>query len=401
VAHGKNKLTAVQIRKSDPGVLQDGGCLSLRKTETGGRWNYRYSFAGKRRDMGLGSLEDVTLAEARQLRDKWSAVLLEGKDPVTERVRVKEAEKAEIGRRDPTLADIVDVVFEAKKDGLRGNGTNGRWRSPIDLHVLPKIGHMPISTIHQTDIQKTLAPIWRKKHPTATKAIQRLEIIFRQARLSGLEVDPFTVEAAKHMLGEVRHVVEPITATPWQNIPELYQNLEGNAPSRLALRLMILTAVRSTALRAARFSEIEGDVWTIPAERMKGAEGKVSDFRVPLSTGALDVIAICAEYRTDDRLFPSSHSGKSISDVAIHKTMNRLGEKGRPHGLRTSFRTWVQDTNAATFDVAETALAHTVGNKVERSYARSDLLDQRRALMQRWADFATVQQAKIVSIRGA
>ncbi len=233
VAHGKNKLTAVQIRKSDPGVLQDGGGLSLRKTETGGRWNYRYSLAGKRRDMGLGSLDDVTLAEARQIRDKWSTVLLDGKDPVSERSRVKEAEKAEMGRHDPTLADMVDVVFEAKKDGLRGNGVNGRWRSPIDLHVLPKIGHMPISTIHQTDIQKALAPIWRKKHPTATKAIQRLEIIFRQARLSGLEVDPFTVEAAKHMLGEVRHVVEPITATPWQNIPELYQNLEGNAPSRL------------------------------------------------------------------------------------------------------------------------------------------------------------------------
>ena len=398
--HGKNKLTALQIKKAEVGILQDGGGLSLRKTETGGRWNYRYSFAGKRRDMGLGSLDDVSLAEARQSRDRWATALQEGRDPVSERERVRATEKAEMTRHDPTLAEMFEVVFEAKKAGLRGEGANGRWRSPIDWHVLPKIGHMPMSTIHQTDIQRTLAPIWRKKHPTAEKAIQRLAIIFRQARLSGLDVDPFTVEAAKHMLGEVRHIAEPITATPWQNIPDLYKRLEGNAPSRLALRLMILTTVRSTALRAATFDEIEGDVWTVPAARMKGAEGRVSDFRVPLPTEALNVIAVCEEYRTNQFLFPSSHAGKSISDVSIHKTMNRLEEAGRPHGLRTSFRTWVQDTNAATFDVAETALAHIVGNKVERSYARSDLLDQRRILMQKWADYVTGEAAKVVKIRG-
>ncbi len=400
MSRGKNKMTAMQIRKTESGVLQDGGGLSLKKTAAGGRWNYRYSFAGKRRDMGLGSLSDVSLAEARQARDRWASALLDGKDPISERERVRAVEKAEMTRHDPTLSDLVDVVFEAKKEGLRGGGANGRWRSPIDLHVLPKIGHMPISTIHQTDIQRALSPIWRKKHPTAEKAIQRLAIIFRQARLSGLDVDPFTVEAAKHMLGEVRHTPVPITATRWQDIPDLYERLEGNAPSRLALRLMILTTVRSTALRAATFDEIEGDVWTVPAERMKGAEGRVSDFRVPLSTAALRIISVCEEYRTSKFLFPSSHANKSISDVAIHKTMNRLEETGRPHGFRTSFRTWVQDTNSASFDVAETALAHIVGNKVERTYARSDLLDQRRVVMQKWSDFVTGAEAKVVKLRG-
>jgi len=167
----------------------------------------------------------------------------------------------------------------------------------------------------------------------------------------------------------------------------------------LALRLMILTTVRSAALRAARFDEIEGDIWTVPAERMKGMEGQVTDFRVPLSIEAQRVIGICREFSSNDFLFPSSHAGKSISDRAIHKTLEGLKEAGQPHGFRTSFRTWVQDSNAAPFDVAETALSHIVGNKVERAYARSDLLDQRRILMQKWADFVTGAEAKVVKIR--
>jgi integrase len=401
MSRGKNKLTAVQIRKAKPGVLQDGGGLSLRKTETGGRWNYRYSFAGKRRDMGLGSLADISLAEARQIRDKWAAMLIDGLDPISERDRVRDAEKAAMSKADPTLSEMTDIVFEAKKAGWRGEGSRGRWRSTLDNHVLPKIGNMPISTIHQKDIQKALAPIWRSKHPTAKKAILRLGMIFEQAKLSGYDVDPFTVAAAKHMLGEVKHKPKPIAATPWQDIPDLYEKLDGNAASRLALRMMILTTVRSSALRAARFSEIEGDVWTVPADRMKGTEGHVTEFRVPLSSEAMRVLAICEEYRVNDFLFPSSHAGKHISETAIHKTMDRLQETGQPHGFRTSFRTWVQDTNAASFDVAETALAHTVGNKVERAYARSDLLDQRRILMQKWADYVTGAEAKVLAFPGA
>lgn len=400
MARAKNKLTAMQIKKAGPGVYQDGGGLSLKKTAESGKWIYRYSIAGRRRDMGLGTLSEVSLSEARQQRDKWQAVLQSGKDPISERDRLLAEELADMDRQDPTLQEVAHTVFEARKAGLRGDGERGRWFSPIQLYVLPDLGPRRISEIHQKDIQKTLSKIWRTKPPTAEKAIQRLGIIFKQARLMGLDVDPFTVEAAKHMLGEVRHKAKPIAATPWQEMPDLYPKLAGLGSSRLALRFLILTAVRGMGVRGARFDEIDGDLWTVPAERIKGREGRVDDFRVPLSAEAMKVVGEAREARRSDFLFPSYRDG-SITDVAIAKVLNELGEPGRPHGFRTSFRTWVQDTEAASYDVAETALGHILGNKVERSYARSDLLDQRRILMQKWADFVTGTEAKVIPIRGA
>lgn len=350
--------------------------------------------------MGLGSLDDVTLAQARQMLDKWLTVFQVGRDPISERDRIRAEEKAQIEKQDPTLSEMTKIVFEAKKSGMRGDGTRGRWMSAPEVHVLPKIGHMPISEIHQANIQRCFAAIWRSKHPTAIKAIRRLSIIFKQAKLSGIDADPFTVEAAKHLAGDVRHVAKLITATRWQDIPDLYQRLRGSrASSHMALRLAILTAARSMSVRGATFDEFDGDIWTAPADRMKGREGQVSGFRIPLSQEALRLVAICEEYKVSEYLFPSNHAGKFISDHALHKALTEMKEPGRPHGFRTSFRTCVQDTDAAHFDVAETALAHIVGNKVERAYARSDLLDQRRVLMQKWADHVTGTEAKVVKIR--
>ena len=155
--------------------------------------------------------------------------------------------------------------------------------------------------------------------------------------------------------------------------------------------MMILTATRTDSVRGMHFDEIDGDIWTVPAERMKGAQGKVRDFRVPLPPAALAIVDDLRPFRSG-LLFPGS-TGRPLTSKALEKALNTLGEAGRPHGFRTSFRTWVQDTRAADWDVAETALAHVIGNRIERSYARSDLLDQRRALMARWAAFVTGAEA--------
>lgn len=391
----KNKLSAVAVRHAPPGKLQDGGGLILDKGEAGGKWIYRYSIAGHRRDMGLGPYPDVTLAAARLERDKWAAVLYSGIDPIAERKRRIEAARVEASRENPTLAQLVEMAFEGKKATLRGDGERGRWMSPLKIHVLPRLGKRPASEIHQNDIRDVLAPIWRKKHETAQKAIGRLAIAFTKGKLSGFPVDPFTIEAAKHMLGEVRQESRPIEATPWQDIPALFARMDSHmTTAHLCLQLIILTAVRGDAARGARLEEIDGDVWTVPADRVKGRLGRVGDFRVPLSPAALAVIEKCRPGVRDGFLFPASkHGGNAgpISAAGIEKAMNVLGEAGRPHGLRTSFRTWVQDTEAATYDVAETALGHTIGGKVERSYARSDLLDRRRDLMDRWAVFVCAQ----------
>ena len=226
-----------------------------------------------------------------------------------------------------------------------------------------------------------------------------MRIIFRKAKLMGLDADPFVVEAAAHILGDVKRKVEHIAATPWREVPGVYARLNRSGASFRCLRWMILTATRSESARGARFSEIEGDIWTIPAERMKGTQGDVEAFRVPLSSEALRLLEEFKKSATGDLMFPSYRSGY-ISSTALQKVLNEMGEAGRPHGFRTSFRSWVQDTEAASFDVAETALAHRVGSTVERSYARSDLLDQRRVLMERWSNFVAGEAAKVVKLRG-
>lgn len=344
------KLTNLAIRKSGPGRLGDGNGLELERTEAGGKWIWRYSFAGKRRRMGLGTYPIISLADARRERDRWAAVLATGADPIGERRAAIEAAQAEMDREDPTLTELAEMVLEAKSDGLRGGGTPGRWMSPLTTHVLPKIGRRRISTLKAADIREALRPIWRTKHPTAEKAIQRLHIIFRQGKLIGYDCDPFTVDSAKHMLGEVLHEQIPITATAWQDIPILYEKLDGRGPVAACLQVMILTLVRSAGCRGATFNEFDGDVWTVPASRMKGRKGKVSDFRVPLSPEALRVLEGQRAY--GGVYVFSALRGQPVSDTALAKHLTELGEAGRPHGFRTSFRTWVQDTDATSWDAA-------------------------------------------------
>lgn len=393
------RLTAVAIRKAGAGRLGDGDGLELHKSDVNaGKWVWRYSLAGKRRQMGLGSWPQVGLADARSERDRWARELVQGRDPITERRAAVEATLAEIERDDPTLETLAHDVLEARKAILRNAGKAARWLSPLERHVFPKIGRKPISTIRQHDIKAALAPIWRTKYPTATKAIQRLRIIFRQGKLMGFDCDPFTIDAAQHMLGAVIHTPEPIAATPWQEAPDLFARLEGRGTSAACLRFMLLTLVRASGCRGARYDEIEGDVWTVPADRMKGQVGSVRDFRVPLSDAALEIIET-RKALGGDYLFAGPR-GRPVSDTALSKFMTEMGEVGRPHGFRTSFRTWVQDTDACPWEVSETILAHTIGGRIERSYARSDMLERRRPVMQAWADFVIGREAKVIAIRG-
>jgi len=268
--------------------------------------------------------------------------------------------------------------------------------SPIRLYMIPALGRKHMSSIHQTDIHAALKPIWREKHPTAIKAINRTKIIFEQARLMGVDCDPFTVEAAKHMLGDVDHKVRHLKATPWQEVPALFARLAEPSAVNLCLRWCILTLVRSHGCRGARFEEIQDDVWTVPAARIKGRSAHVQDFRVPISMPAQKIVEIASEI-SGDYLFPGLKHGH-ISDVALNKALKRVGAAGTLHGFRTSFRTWVQDTDACTFEVAETVLGHRIGGTVERSYARSDLLDRRRVVIEKWAGFVTRRPADVVRI---
>lgn len=383
--HATNRLSATQAKAAGKGKHADGGGLWLyKKDDTGGKWVLRYTLHSIRHEMGLGRFPDVSLKEAREAASDWRSLVRQGVDPIKERER----RNAEAARNSNILSDIALEAFEARKAELKGDGKAGRWFSPLELHVLPRLGKMPVSEINQRDIRDTLAPIWHEKAETARKALNRLSICLQHAAALGLDVDLQATTKARALLGKPRHVATNIPAMPWQDVPEFYQSLDGDSVTELAMRMLILTAVRSAPLRHMHEDEIDGDIWTIPPERMKARVGAASDFRVPLSTEALNVLSEARKFARDGFLFPGVRAGV-ISDMTMSSFMKRRGLIYRPHGFRSSFRDWTAETTNAPREVAETCLGHVTGGSVERAYRRTDFLEQRRALMERWGGFVS------------
>lgn len=386
-----NKLTAQAAKAAGPGKISDGGGLWLHKREDGGsQWVLRVVVHGRRREMGLGGYPTVSLREARDAADKWRGMVRQGLDPIKERER----QRREAERSIHLLKDIALDAFESRKAELKGDGTAGRWFSPLELHVLPKLGKVPVADIDQRDIRDTLAPIWHTKADTARKAMNRLGICLKHAAALGLDVDLQATDKAKALLGKTRHKPTNIPAMNWREVPAFYQSLNGGTVTELALRLLILTAVRSHPLRHLRLDQIDGDVWTIPGEAMKGRRDATPDFRVPLSREALAVIEQAKPFARDGYLFPGIRKGV-ISDMTMGKFMDRRELDARPHGFRSSFRDWTAEATSTPREVAETCLGHVAGGSVERAYRRTDFLEQRMALMARWSNMLTARMNKV------
>ena len=392
-------LNNTRIKNALAGSKQcDGRGLWFVKTKAAGKWIYRFTYLGRRREMGLGTFPTVTLAMARQARDEAARTLAQGQDPIQAREAERQAAKDELNRTDPTLEDLVNMAFEAKRAGLRGDGERGRWLSPLTLHVLPRIGRKRVSLLTALDVVDTLKPIWRTKHPTAEKAMQRLNIALKWGKLAGMPCDPEIAARAQHLLGEVRHVEQHIEATPWQEIPGVYARLlESPSMSAICVRWHVLTLVRSMGCRLAEKAEVSGAVWTVPAARIKGKEGAAKDFAVPLGPEAMAIIK--DTLRWEGRyLFPGP-TDRPISDVAVNKALTRAKTMGRVHGLRTSFRTWVQDTQPAEMEnTAEMILGHRIYGATESAYARSDMLERRRGLMLAWEGHVTSERGAALRV---
>ncbi|RXV66512.1 integrase [Roseovarius sp. A46] len=327
----------------------------------------------------------------RKLAQRWRKVAAEGRDPVKER----EAEARAARREDISLAVITADAFETRKAELKGDGKAGRWLLPLERHVLPKLGKVPVTDLDQRDIRDTLAPIWHSKADTARKAMNRLSIVMKHAAALGLDVDLQATDKAKALLGKSRHVPRNIPAMNWRDVPEFYASLEEPTLTHLALRLLILTGVRSTPLRKIRLDQIEEDVWTIPADVVKGRKGATEAFRVPLSTEARRVIELARPHARNGFLFPNTRGGV-ISDMTLSRHMQRRGLEARPHGFRTSLRTWLAEATDAPHEVAETMLGHVVDGSVVRAYRRTDYLDKRMKLAERWADHVTGGAGQVV-----
>ncbi len=391
------RLSAAKVRSCEPGKYADGGGLWLYKREDGrGQWVLRVTIHGRRREMGLGALTEVSLKEARDAADKWRATVRENKDPIKERERLRR----EAARNMHLLKDIALDAFESRKAELKGEGVNGRWFSQLELHVLPKLGKIPVAEIDQNDIRDVLAPIWHTKAETARKALNRLGICLKHGAALGLDVDLQATAKAAALLGRQRHKTENIPALDWREVPEFYASLSDGTPAHLALRLVILTGMRPGPVRYMQEDQFDDDVWTVAGEGMKGRRDTTPDFRVPLSTEALAVLNQVKRLARNGVMFPSVRKGV-LSDATMSRLMERRGMKARPHGFRSSFRTWLAEATDVPRDIAETCLAHTVGNAVERAYRRTDFLDQRRVVMERWAMHVTGQTGKLLQLVSA
>jgi integrase len=342
--------------------------------------------------MGLGSASEVSLKQAREAAERWRAVTRADLDPIKER----EQERRLAARKLHLLKEIAEDAFESRKAELKGDGVAGRWFSPLALHILPKLGKVPVSHIDQTEIRNTLAPIWHSKADTARKALNRLSICMRHAAALGLDVDIQATDKAKALLGQQRHKATNIPALPWQEVPNFYSTLSEGSITHLALRLLILTGVRSGPLRFMHEDQLDGDVWVIPGEAQKGRRDRTPDFRVPLSSEALSVIEQARRHARGGFFFPSVNKGV-ISDATMARLMERAEMKARPHGFRSSLRDWLAEATDTTETIAELTLGHTVGNKVERAYRRTDFLEQRRKLLEQWSDHVTGRAASFTS----
>jgi len=381
-----HKLSPAFVKNAPEGKHSDGAGLWLHKRKDGGaQWFLRVTVHGRRREMGLGSLSHVSLKNARQAAKRWRDIRMEGKDPIKEREKLRRQAERDLF----LFKDVALDCFEARKAELKGSGKAGRWFSPLQLHVLPKLGKVPIVDIDQIDIRNTLSPIWHSKAATAKKALARLSICMRHGAALGLDVDIQATEKARALLGTQRHTVTHIPFMPWKDIPEFYKSLEEDTITHLALKFLILTVgTRSKPVRYLHSDQLFDNVWIVPSEQMKGRKGKTPDFRVPLSGQAQDIINRAKPYERNGFLFPNTRKGV-ISDATMSRLMERRGLDARPHGFRTSFRVWCAEKANASWEVAEACLAHSTGSKIERTYKRTDYLEQRREIMQKWADFVS------------
>ncbi len=400
------KLSAAKVRSAGSGKHSDGGGLYLYRLTTGDQWVFRFTYSGKRKEMGLGGYPGVTLAQAREMADAYRGIVKRGGNPI----EVRNAEKAQAVasqiatdpslREERLLKNIAPLAFEARKAQLKGDGKAGRWYSPIKTHILPALGEKPVEDVTGTAIADALRPIWRTKTDVARKALTRLKACLSYASAKKYEVDRHAIEDARELLGKQVHKAKNIPSMNWRDVPAFYQSLDGGGTVQLALQLLILTGLRSRPIRFAKTNQIKGNVWIVPAELVKGPRGKTDDFRVPLSNEALRIVDKAREAARDGYLFPGVRKGV-ISDASMSRHMERLELEARPHGFRASFRTWADEATKTDYEIKETAIGHKVGSAVSRAYQRSDYFDQRLLLAERWAAHVTGKNADVIfNLRG-
>ena len=370
-----NVLTHVSARNYEAGKYADGQGLWLVKRDRAyGKWVLRLARDGTRREMGLGRWPDVSIAEARDRASEARKLDRADICPIEARRKSRRVLKR------LTVREAVEGCFDARKAELKQDGKAGRWMSPLEVHVLPKIGKRPVEEIDQHALKELFEPIWHTKPEAAEKALIRFNLTLKHCVALGLDVDLQAAMKARLLLGRQRRTKEHIPALPYTDAPAFYRWLcSCDTVAARALRLLMLTVARPGEVRLAPLTEFAADIWNLPAVRTKTNVMR----RVPLVSEAQAVVELCRKDSLNEFAFPA-YKGQPISDMAMTKLMERAGYDARPHGFRATFRTWCEEQTDADNETKESCLGHIVDSETVSAYQRSDRLTKRRALLERW-----------------
>ncbi len=420
------ELSAVEVKRIDhPGhgrnaTFAVGGVsgLLLQVTPSGAKsWLLRCKVGDRRREIGLGGYPDVTLAGARERAREAREMIRNGIDPVEHRKATTAALFAS-QKRGLSFKEATEKFLIVKLAEFGNAKHRKQWRATLDKYAVPAVGDMLVGDIHVADVQRILEPIWLEKTETASRLRGRVEAVLAWATVAGhREGDnparwKGNLDAVLPKPGKVQRVTHH-PALALDAVAAWFSDVQSRKGfASRALEFLAMTAARSGEIRGATWAEIdlEAHLWIIPAERMKVR----SEHRIPLTSEAVKLLRGMDRIMGSDFVFPAVRGG-ALSDAALSACMKRINEakKGRyvdprsgrpsvPHGLRSTFRDWTAERTEYPRDMAEIALAHTVGSEVERAYRRGDMVEKRRAMMAAWGRFLRGQtRKKVVKLEAA
>ena len=362
-------------------MLGDGGGLYLNVSKAGSKsWSFIWRKGAKRNEMGLGGYPAVSLAQARARAVECREIVAAGRNPIAER------QKEEV----PTFGNCADEFIASMEGQWKNDKHRAQWRMTLETYAGP-IRQKSVADVDTDDVLRVLQPIWQKRPETASRLRGRIERVLDFAKVRGWR----SGENPALWRGHLAHILPARSARsrghhaamPYADVPGFMGQLtEHEAVAARALEFLILTAARSGEVREAKWEEIdfEAGIWLVPGERMK--MGKAH--RVPLSEAALSVLEELSRLRVSEFVFPGQRQGRPMSNMAYAMLMRRMNFGHLTvHGFRSAFRDWAGDETTFSRELAEQALAHQVGNEVERAYRRSDALNKRRELMEAWAQY--------------
>jgi integrase len=391
------RLTARKVATAKPGKYSDGGNLYLIVSDAGARkWVLRFTWRGRAKEMGLGSATSVTLTDAREKAADARRTVAHGFNPI------------DVRKRDggiPTFGKLADDVREALSAGFRNDKHKAQWQMTLETYAAP-LRAKPVDTIGTDDVLAVLKPIWLAKAETASRLRGRIEKVLDAAKAKGFREG----DNPARWRGHLDHLLpKPLKLTrghhaamPYEDIPAFIGRLrKRDATAALALEMCILTAGRSGEVLGMRWSEIDLDkkIWTVPAERMKAGR----EHRVPLSPRAILILKKLAKLKQGAFVFEGQRHNKPLSSMAMEMILRRMKiDNATVHGFRSSFRDWAGNVSNFPREITEMALSHSIGDKTEQAYRRSDALDKRRKLMEAWTNYCEPNTTgNVVHLRNA